>query len=261
MKRDLHNESGKLLEMGIFKIMSPETKYEKLAFSAMKSWQKKMKTKPSFFNKMSKRFQNRINRWIPEKVHLFITSAIKETTKAMISGAGLITPAPMKNESLEIREIKVLKQISFYKKTSAIEGAATGAGGILLGFADFPLWLSIKMKLLLEIASLYGYDVKNSSERLFILYIFQLSFSSQENRNEVYNKIENWNETPVSLTPDLNSMDWRKFQQEYRDYIDLAKFFQLVPGIGAVVGAYVNHTLTEQLGKTAMNAYRMRYFN
>ena len=154
----------------------------------------------------------------------------------------------------------MLKQIVFYKKTAAIEGAATGAGGILLGFVDFPLWLSIKMKLLLAMSALYGYDVHNSSERLFILYIFQLAFSSQENRNEVYLKIEKWSEHPGLPAPELDSFDWRKFQQEYRDYIDLAKFFQFVPGIGAVVGAYVNHSLTDHLGSTAMNAYRMRYF-
>jgi hypothetical protein len=53
-------------------------------------------------------------------------------------------------------------------------------------------------------------------------------------------------------------MDWRKFQQEYRDYIDLVKMFQLVPGIGAFVGAYANNNLLKQLGETAMNAYRLR---
>jgi len=240
--------------------MKLETPYDQVAFSEMNTWQRKMKRKPSFINNISKRVQNRINNWIPEKVHKFITNALREMTKAMISGAGFITPAPVYNETLENREKKVLKQIEFYKKTAAIEGAATGAGGILLGFADFPLWLSIKMKLLLEIASLYGLDVNKSSERLFILYIFQLAFSSQENRNEVYLKIEKWSEHPGLPAPELSSFDWRKFQQEYRDYIDLAKFFQLVPGIGAVVGAYVNHRLTDHLGSTAMNAYRMRYF-
>ena len=53
-------------------------------------------------------------------------------------------------------------------------------------------------------------------------------------------------------------MDWRSFQQEYRDYIDLAKLLQLVPGIGAFVGAYVNNKLVDKLGEYAMYAYRMR---
>jgi hypothetical protein len=156
--------------------------------------------------------------------------------------------------------MKVLERINFYRKTAAVEGAATGAGGILWGLADFPLWLSIKMKMLLEIAALYGYDVKNSSERLYLLYIFQLSFSSQQHRNDIYARLDSRDKTDGSIPPNLQELDWRKFQQEYRDYIDLAKFFQLVPGIGAVVGAYVNHSLTEQLGDTAMNAYRMRHF-
>jgi hypothetical protein len=36
---------------------------------------------------------------------------------------------------------------------------------------------------------------------------------------------------------DVDQFDWRSFQQEYRDYIDLAKMAQLIPVIGAVVGA------------------------
>ena len=48
------------------------------------------------------------------------------------------------------------------------------------------------------------------------------------------------------------------FQQEYRDYIDLAKLLQLLPGIGAFVGAYVNNKLVDKLGEYAMYAYRMR---
>ncbi|HEX8505766.1 MAG TPA: EcsC family protein, partial [Hymenobacter sp.] len=46
----------------------------------------------------------------------------------------------------------------------------------------------------------------------------------------------------------------------YRDYIDLAKMAQLVPVIGAAVGAVANYRLIEQLGETAMNCYRLRHF-
>jgi hypothetical protein len=33
---------------------------------------------------------------------------------------------------------------------------------------------------------------------------------------------------------------------------------QLVPGIGAAVGAFANNNLMEHLGETTKNAYRMR---
>ena len=61
--------------------------------------------------------------------------------------------------------------------------------------------------------------------------------------------------------PSLNDFDWRRFQLEYRDYIDLAKLAQLIPVIGAPVGAVVNYRLVDQLGRTATNAYRMRVFD
>lgn len=53
-------------------------------------------------------------------------------------------------------------------------------------------------------------------------------------------------------------MDWYVFQQEYRDHIDLIKLFQMIPGFGAIVGAYANHNILNTLGETAINAYRMR---
>lgn len=232
--------------------------YDQQALREMERWQVKMQSRPSLINRISKGMQDRMNRIIPEKVHVVITEAIRQMTKGLISGAGIITPAPLKGVSLEEQENKVYDRINFYRKTAAVEGGITGAGGILLGLADFPLWLSIKIKMLLEIAAAYGYDVKEPRERIFILHIFQLSFASQKHRNDVYRELKKWiqddsmkNEQP----------DWRKLQQEYRDYIDLAKLFQLVPGIGAAVGLYVNNKLTRHLGETAMQAYRMRHFN
>lgn len=149
---------------------------------------------------------------------------------------------------------KLKQKLSTYRKTAVVEGAGTGAGGILLGLADFPLLLSIKMKFLFEVATIYGFDTNKYEERLFILHVFQLAFSSDEKRKETFATIKNWE----LKRRELLDMDWRVFQQEYRDHIDLVKMFQLIPGIGAVVGAYANYNLLDQLGETAMNAYRMR---
>jgi hypothetical protein len=110
------------------------------------------------------------------------------------------------------------------------------------------------MKFLFEAASVYGYDTTKYEERLFLLHVFQLAFSSEDTRRETLKKIENWDLEKERLS----EMDWREFQQEYRDYIDLVKMLQLVPGLGLVVGAYANYHLLDHLGETAMNAYRIR---
>lgn len=222
-------------------------------------WQMAMQKKPSYFNRLSKRVQTKINSIIPEKVHSAITATIKQMIKGVLFGAGAATAKPQQIKSLELTEMVMLESIDTYKKTAAAEGGITGAGGILMSFADFPLLIGIKIKMLFDIASRYGYDVSDYKERIFLLHIFQLAFSSHEHRKNVYLQMTDWKKTKVDLLPDdINKFEWRSFQQEYRDYIDLAKLAQMIPVIGAAVGLVVNYRLLQKLAHTAMNAYRMR---
>ena len=87
-----------------------------------------------------------------------------------------------------------------------------------------------------------------------------MAFSSQEKGNKVFANMENWEDYSRKLPEDMNIDEWRDFQQEYRDYLDLAKLLQMLPGVGALVGGYTNSKLLNKLGETAINAYRMRLF-
>ena len=227
----------------------------------LKAWQREMLQKPSLFNGLSKRIQTKINNWIPEKIHLAVTATIRQLIKAVLFGAKHTTAHPLVHKSLEERELAIEKKIDTYKKTAAVEGGIAGAGGILLGLVDFPVLLGIKMKLLFDIASLYGFDVNDYKERVYLLHIFELAFSSQAHRKTIYLKMTDWETKKQQLPDDINQFDWRNFQQEYRDYIDLAKMAQLIPLIGAPIGLVVNYRLLKKLGTTAMNAYRMRLLN
>ena len=232
--------------------------YKKMIKKELAAWQRKMLQRPSLFNKLSKRLQTKINGWIPEKVHKAITVTIKQMIKAVLFGAKYTTADAVIATSMRDREISVEKRIKFYRTTAAVEGGVTGAGGILLGLADFPILLALKIKLLFDIAAIYGFDVKNYKERVYLLHIFELAFSGHEHRRNIYLKMTDWDEKSKSLPDDINEFDWRNFQQEYRDYIDLAKLGQLIPVIGAPVGVIANYGLIKKLGITAMNAYRMR---
>ncbi|HEY0054218.1 MAG TPA: EcsC family protein [Pedobacter sp.] len=232
--------------------------YEQQAKFELEIWKKRMLKEPSFTDVVSRNIQARINNVIPDKVHSAITYTIQKMVQAVLFGSEYTSAKPLNDASLQYREAFVKRQIDIYKKAASAEGALTGAGGILLGLADFPLLLGIKIKLLFEIASLYGYDVADYRERLYLLYIFQLSFSSRKRQKEVFEYLNRWNEHAQTLPEDVEEFDWRTFQQEYRDYIDLAKMAQLIPVIGAAVGAIANYKLITKLGHTAMNCYRMR---
>lgn len=233
--------------------------YQEQVYQELKKWQRKMTKKPSITGRLTKGVQTKFNNLYPEKFHEVMTATIKKMVQGVLFGSEFISNTPiMEGLTLEEREDLVREKINFYKKAAAAEGAGTGAGGLFLGLADFPLLLSIKIKFLFDIAPLYGFNVKELRERLYILYIFQLAFSSEKRRNEVYQHLLHWDQYVEGFPVTINSIDWRTFQQEYRDYIDLAKMFQLIPVVGAFVGALANYRLVDKLGETGMNCYRMR---
>jgi len=218
-------------------------------------WKHRITKKSGLISRTSKNVQTKINGLIPEKFHQVMTESIKNMVKATLVGSNMTTKKRLSIELSLYEKDKLLKEkLSTFRKTAVVEGAGTGAGGILLGLADFPLLLSIKMKFLFEAAAIYGFDTDDYEERLFLLHVFLLAFSSEEKRKDVLFNIENWEQQKHEIA----DMDWREFQQEYRDHIDLVKMFQLLPGIGAVVGAFANYKLLDQLGETAMNSYRLR---
>lgn len=233
--------------------------YTKTIEIELEFWKREMMKKPSLLNNMTDKVQKKINSYIPDKIHDAITFAIKNMVRTVLVGSEYTTSSlPPLEMSLIHREALVKAKIDSYSKTGAAEGGITGAGGFLMSMADFPILIGIKMKLLFEIAALYGFDIKDFRERLYLLYIFQLSFSSQRGATKIFLHLEDW-DTKVDILPESSeNFDWKTFQQEYRDYIDIAKLAQMLPVVGAAVGAVANYQLLKKLGKTAMMAYRMR---
>src|SRR6476646_4484672 len=138
--------------------------YDHAAQLDLQLWQAKMSRRPSLGDALSKAVQTKLNKLIPEKAHRVITTAMKAMVRTVLFGAQHTTSKPMLFTSLRAAEEVVLQRIKFYRTTAAAEGGVTGAGGILLSLADFPILLSLKLKLLFEIAALYGYDVNDYKE-------------------------------------------------------------------------------------------------
>ena len=212
---------------------------------------------PSRLDRAARGVQGRINRIIPEQVHAAVTTVIEGMTRTILTGADITTAPPVIGESLAQRDRRALAAIDAYRKTAAVEGGVAGAGGIWLALADFPALLVIKIKLLFDLSAVYGHEAERFEERLYILALFQLAFSGADHRAQVFHGLEAWDAR--AHPADFEHFDWRAFQQEYRDYIDLAKMAQMIPLVGAPIGAFVNWRLLERLGETAVNGYRMRW--
>lgn len=230
----------------------------------LERWQRKILKPPGIIEKSSKKLQTRVNQMIPLKARDAITVVIKGLIKGVLFGLEFVPKGEPQSElTLQEQDEKAEFLLTKYKRIAAAEGAGTGAGGIILGIADFPALIAIKMKFLFELAHVYGFSTRDYRERLFLLYVFQLAFSSQEKRPLLFHEINHWNEVVARFPEEksLESINWEQFQQEYRDAIDFRKMLQMIPGLGAVVGAWANYGLLDDLGGTAMNCYRLRILN
>ncbi|ARI78098.1 EcsC family protein [Halobacillus mangrovi] len=231
--------------------MDYETKVKKEA----ERWSRSLEKRSSVLQRTSKRFQSSINQKIPDQIHNVVTESIRKMIEVSLTTSEYIRPVDLNTSmSFQEREQLVTERLDQYKKTAAFEGAGTGFGGFWLGAADFPLLLSIKMKFIFDAGQIYGLDVRKYEERVFLLHLFMLAFSSDEARENVRGKVLNWNH----LDRKQKHMDWRTLQIEYRDTLDFVKLFQLIPGFGAVVGYVANGRMLEHLGETTMNACRLR---
>jgi uncharacterized protein (DUF697 family) len=259
-----NREHAKIALKGAFIAMENQwSLYEQQIAKALRLWEKELLKPPGLLEKTSKAVSQRINQVIPDKVHQTITATVKGIVQTSLFSIEYIPKSPpLAGLTLALRDHKAEELVSLYKKLAAAEGAGTGAGGILLGLADFPILIGIKMKLLFELAHIYGHSTSDYRERLCILNVFQLAFSSQKAKPALFHTIASWHETARALPPAesyAQHIDWKQLQQEYRDTIDLRKMLQLVPGIGAVVGAWANYGLLDELGQVAMNCYRLRW--
>jgi hypothetical protein len=235
----------------------PEADYEVWAAAEVARWRREMAKPPTTLDLTSKGVQVRVARMIPERVHATVTAFIQRMTETILAGADLVAAEPLTDQPLSVRDARALRKIGLYRATASVEGGVTGAAGFLASLSDFPALMTLKIQLLFELAAIYGHDVAEPGERLLILRLFELAFSSAERRAAIFAEIEDWDAR--AHPQDLSEFDWRTFQQEYRDSIDLAKLAQLVPIIGAPAGAVVNWRLTQRVGGFAMNAYRMRW--
>jgi hypothetical protein len=229
-------------------------------YEALQVWLKKESREANRVQKLTDRFQKYVQGFIPDKIQEAITKGMEGFTRLVMTGSGIKLPKTDAHLSLDQRELLAQKEIENAVHLGMISGAGTSAGGIITSLMDLPILMSFKIKLIFEIGSHFGYDLKDPKERYFAMLIFREAFSNATLKKQHLQALIEFESRRETLENPLETIDWKGFQQEYRDYIDLAKLLQIIPGIGIVIGAGVNRQLLLHLGETAINAYRLRYF-
>lgn len=65
--------------------------YEKQVYIETAEWKRKLFKRSSLFNRMSKKAQNKMNAFIPGKIHGAITEAMKQMVHTTLAGSNKLT--------------------------------------------------------------------------------------------------------------------------------------------------------------------------
>ena len=170
--------------------------------------------------------------------------------------------------NLDLEEID--KTVGFldakYKGVASLEGAATGATGIIGLVADIPLLVSLNLRAIGEYATYYGFDISLQSERLFAMNVLGLASSPKDASKQVAMSELVRIAKEVAAKKTWKSLEEHAFVRIIQHIaralgirLTKAKLAQFVPAVGAVVGMGFNAYFTSRVCEASYNLYRERF--
>jgi EcsC protein family len=154
------------------------------------------------------------------------------------------------------------------------EGAGAGAGGLPGLAADIPALFTLVIRLIQQVSVCYGYDPTKPEERDYVIHILRTGSAG-----DIKTKLEalmflkqletillkvSWKKMTADLAAKQISQlsllaAVRQFAKSLGINLTKRKALQMVPIIGAIVGASFNGIYANDIGRTAYMSYRRRW--
>ncbi|MBH8606633.1 EcsC family protein [Thermoactinomyces sp. CICC 10521] len=139
-----------------------------------------------------------------------------------------------------------------------IQGATTGIGGIFTLAIDIPALLGLSLKVLQEMALVYGYNPLEKRERIFIVKCLQFASADYVGKQAVISYLTRFQEGEIQRESISELQGWREVVATYGENFGWKKLFQMVPVIGIIFGAFLNRSTVEDVAEAGMMLYRKR---
>lgn len=221
---------------------------------------------------------HRIQQKIPEKLKSTLESAFYKGFQLVFEKGHIYIEKTYNKDRLQLeydlnnylvdkniskRNIKKLdKQAKISKRLnsgiSVLEGGVLGILGI--GLPDIPLFISVIMKTIYELALNYGYSYETEEEKVYILLLICGAMSNGERQrkfNEEIDKLGNLIDSNGHVETDLKKQ-MTTTSNILSEAMLTAKFIQGIPIVG-VVGGVVNYSIIKKIGKYSSLKYKKRY--
>jgi len=153
-----------------------------------------------------------------------------------------------------------------YKAGGIGEGAAAGSAGASGLMVDIPLLTTMALRAIGEYATYYGFDLSNKDERLYMLYVLSLGCSLDDRTK--YKVVAEMQQIALRMA---QAAEWqssdkamllqmtKKIAEKFGDKLTKKKLMQVVPGVGAIIGAWSSSSLLADICEAAHFSYRKRF--
>ena len=182
------------------------------------------------------------------------------------TGHSIHAPADIEGLSLAMIERIVNGLAAKYRVAGVGEGAVAGSAGAGGLAADIPVLTTLALRAIGEYATYYGFDLEEKDERLYMLYVLSLACSLDSSAK--YKVLAEMNTVAVRIA---QNTEWeaanktvllqsiKKIAEKFGDKLTKKKLMQIVPGIGAVIGAWSSSSLLADICEASYYVYRKRF--
>jgi hypothetical protein len=136
----------------------------------------------------------------------------------------------------------------------AVEGAVTGAGGLLTTFLDVPLLFVLALATIRRIGHCYGYPLEHHKDRHFALGVMTAALAgSLEVRRERVHRLRELEDLLVEETEEDIILE------EALSFLFQLEIFADIPGVGTISGAALNWHFMRRVDETARMVFQERW--
>ena len=244
-------------------------KEEKLFFSAENKRETKLDGK-------IKEMRDKIEERIPEKLEATLERAFYKAFLLIFEkGTGMIEKT-FQGEELQLefqvndfrvdkkptkRSLRKLEAAG--KKSKLLNSAVTTAEGIGLGvlgvgIPDIPIFLSMLLQGMYELAANYGYDYNRKEEQILILRMIAAGLADGAEKRGADRLVEEWLGLAATTKVFSFEEEVKRAAEALSDAMLMAKFIQGLPVIGAA-GGISNPIVYQKVSQYASLKYKKRY--
>lgn len=144
------------------------------------------------------------------------------------------------------------------KQMATVQGATTGVGGIFTLAIDIPTLLGLSLKVLQEMAIVYGYNPHDKRERIFIVKCLQFASAEDVGKKAVLKDLIHFHTGNKEREALSQIQGWREVIRAYRDNFGWKKLFQMIPIVGIIFGAFLNRSTIADVAEAGHMLYRKR---